>query len=223
MWDSDVYFLHTQLMVTNVRLPKIYRIHPERVWFLNLQILQQSESWNNASLQCCAVFLSHMTVLLEITGVMNVRNQTSQAFVTGSWSILWLFVPVCLSTIEYQVYQSVPNSGISGRFRSKLLKIGPTVFSSPFLKWWSSKHGVQTFYNCSTVAFAISVMHFFACPSKSQNQATVFAWDFSQLSNFSVAPAEIRNSNNFCIRRWYVRSIDIRVECTPSRHGQETM
>ena len=28
-----------------------------------------------------------------------------------------------------------------------------------------------------------------------------FRVDFSQLSNFSVAPAEIRNSNNFCIRR----------------------
>ena len=29
LWDTDVCFLHIQLMGTSVRLPKIHKIHPE--------------------------------------------------------------------------------------------------------------------------------------------------------------------------------------------------
>ena len=39
----------------NVRLPKKHKIHHERFWFLHLQSLQQSLSWNNPNRQCWAV------------------------------------------------------------------------------------------------------------------------------------------------------------------------
>ena len=39
--------------------------------------------------------------------------------------------------------------------------------------------------------------HFRACPSMSWDHATVFAWGISHPGNFSVAPAEIRDSNIF--------------------------
>ena len=46
--------------------------------------------------------ITHMTILSVLICVMNVRNQTSQAFVT---------IPcTCLRTKERQVYQFVPNT-----------------------------------------------------------------------------------------------------------------
>ena len=57
---------------------------------------------------------------------------------------------------------------------------------------------VYLFVAGSVFSFASSQClstHFWACPSMSWEHATVFAWGFSQQGNFSVAPAEIRDSN----------------------------
>ena len=53
--ETEVCFLHIQLMVTNVRLPKIHRTPPE-VDFEPSRSLAKSESWNNPILHWCAVF-----------------------------------------------------------------------------------------------------------------------------------------------------------------------
>ena len=45
LWDTDVCFLHIQLMETNVRLPKIHEIHPE-VDLESSRSPVKSESWN---------------------------------------------------------------------------------------------------------------------------------------------------------------------------------
>ena len=53
---------------------------------------------------------------------------------------------------------------------------------------------METSFSCSTVLFAVSQYlstHFFACPPMSFDQAVVFASDFSQPRNFSVALADV--------------------------------
>ena len=51
--ETEVCFLHIQLMGTNVWLPKIHRILPE-VDFEWSGSPAKSESWNSSSLHCCA-------------------------------------------------------------------------------------------------------------------------------------------------------------------------
>ena len=52
--DTQVCFLHIQLVGTNVRLPKIHRILPE-VDLESSRTPAKSESWTNPNRQCCAV------------------------------------------------------------------------------------------------------------------------------------------------------------------------
>ena len=55
LYETEVCFLHIQLIGTNVWLPKMYRIPPD-IDFESSTSLAKSESWNNAILRCCAVF-----------------------------------------------------------------------------------------------------------------------------------------------------------------------
>ena len=55
LWDTDVCFLHIQLMGTNVRLPMIHKIPPD-VDFESSRSPATSESWNKPNRQCWAVF-----------------------------------------------------------------------------------------------------------------------------------------------------------------------
>ena len=54
LWDTDVCFLHIQLMGTNVRLPKIHKT-PSELDFDSSRSQTKSESWNKPSRQCWAV------------------------------------------------------------------------------------------------------------------------------------------------------------------------
>ena len=53
--ETEVCFLHIQLIDTNVRLPKMHKIPPD-VDFDSSRSPAKSESWDNPSLHCCAVF-----------------------------------------------------------------------------------------------------------------------------------------------------------------------
>ena len=53
--ETEVCFLHIQLIGTNVCLPKMHRILLD-VDFESSRSPAESESWNNPSLHCCAVF-----------------------------------------------------------------------------------------------------------------------------------------------------------------------
>ena len=53
--ETEVCFLHIQLMGTNVSHPKMHSIPPD-VDFESSRSLAKSESWNNLCLHCCAVF-----------------------------------------------------------------------------------------------------------------------------------------------------------------------
>ena len=54
LWETDVCFLHIQLIGTNVSLPKTHNVPPE-VDFESSRSPSKSESWNSPSLHCFAV------------------------------------------------------------------------------------------------------------------------------------------------------------------------
>ena len=97
--ETDVCCLHIRLVGTKIRLLKMSKIPPD-VDVESSTSPAKSESCNSTCLQCSAVFFSHMTILLECTRVVCVRNHTSQAYVTGLPSISFLFVPICSQTIN---------------------------------------------------------------------------------------------------------------------------
>ena len=55
LWETDVCFLHIQLIGTNVSLPKTHNVPPE-VDFESSRSPAKSESWNSPNLHCLAVF-----------------------------------------------------------------------------------------------------------------------------------------------------------------------
>ena len=55
LWETEVCFLHIQLIGTNVWVPKMHKIPPD-VDFEPSKSQAKSESWNNPNLHCCAVF-----------------------------------------------------------------------------------------------------------------------------------------------------------------------
>ena len=91
--------------------------------------------------------ITHMTTLSVVICVMNVRNQTIQAFVTCSG-------PCCDCSCKC-VYG--PQNGPPMRAKNRHFKTTweqtfdnyPTISYYSFLRWWPSTHGVETFYNCS--------------------------------------------------------------------------
>ena len=67
--ETEVCFLHIQLVGTNVWLPKMHESPPD-VDFESSRSPAKSESSNNPNLHCCAVFPT------EQSYVMNVWEQT---------------------------------------------------------------------------------------------------------------------------------------------------
>ena len=89
--ETEVCFLHIQLIGTIVWLPKMHNVPPE-VDFESSTSPAKSESWNSPK---SASFgsASHVTTLLQFTCVMNIWNQSILAFVTR-------FRPFCQSTCK---------------------------------------------------------------------------------------------------------------------------
>ena len=79
--ETEVYFLHIQLIETNVWLPKTHN-GPTwcRFWVLEISrkigVLKQSQS----ALFCC---VTRIAILFVFTCMMDVRYQTIQSFITG--------------------------------------------------------------------------------------------------------------------------------------------
>ena len=142
-----------------------------------------------------------MTILSVIPRVTNVRNQTSQAFATRSG----LFCDSSCKFICRPEDVNVNQFGQNWYFTQiweQLVDNSPTFSIISFLNLWSSRHGVKILYTCLAFVSASSQSlstNFFAWPSRSWDQTTVFAWCFSQASNFWVAPAEIRDSKIFWV------------------------
>ena len=167
LWDTDVCFLHIQLIGTNVRLSKIHR-NPARL-IQSLQIRPQSLRFGTIPVDNAVPRDPPWQKLSVIMCVMNVRNQTSQAFVTSSCpfcncSSKFVYGPKNVRSTSSCQVQAFPDYLWAYLFSCR------TVSSSSFLKLWSSKHGFATLYNCSFFFFASSQhlsTQFWACPSMS--------------------------------------------------------
>ena len=75
-----------------------------------------------------------MAILIIFTGMMNVRYQSIQAFVTGFGTLCTGSCKFVRLTIEYELVQNVPSTSISEQFESILLTNSPTDFNSTSLK-----------------------------------------------------------------------------------------
>ena len=199
LWDTDVCFLHIQLVGTNVRLPKMQKILHEVD--LNLRGLQQSLSPGMDPIDNVVLYY-HMTILPVVICVMNKGNQTNKASVTSSCPFGDYSSKIVYRPKNVRSTNSCQKKSMSRKFWEHTLGNSPTASNSSFLKLWSSKQGVETLRNCSVFLFASSLYlstHFFTCPSISQDHASVFAWGCSHPGSFSFAAAEIRGSQHFSV------------------------
>ena len=143
--------------------------------------------------------VSHMPIRSVVTCLMNVGDQTIQAFVTSSCQCCDCSSKF-VSQTKGQVCHFVPTTSIlKNTICEHTLDKFPTVSCSSFLKLWSSKQRIETLYNCSVFLFANSHQRtFFAYPSISYDHATVFAWLFSHSNNFQLRQQKFVIRTFFC-------------------------
>ena len=164
--ENEVCFLHIQLIGTNVWLPKMHNIPPD-VDFESSRYLAKSVSWDSPNLHCFAVFPTWQYCLYSQAWwiyEINRFRRLSQALVHFVMDRASLFT----------------DHGISGQpIRAKykhfwtiwehIFDYSPTdLNSSSFLKWWSSRHRVDTLQSCWVVLFPNSQYrstHFLPWPS----------------------------------------------------------
>ena len=180
--ETEVCFLHIQLIGTYVWLPKTHNVPPE-VNFESSTSPAKSESWNSPSLHCLAVLptwhyclYSHVWWTYEINRFRRL-SQASVHFVIDRAS---LFTDRRISgrpiLAKYKHFRTIWERAFDNF---------PSDFNSFSLKCWSSMHGVDTLWSCWVVLFANSQYrstHFLARPSISlgawRNTKIFRAWQF---------------------------------------------
>ena len=131
LWDTDVCFLHIQLIVTNVRLPKIHKIHPE-VDFESSKSPAKTESWNNP--------IDNAQPCYPHDNEINLAKRLSQAWVHFVTSLASLLT----DHKKCQVSQYEPKYRHFRTICEQIVDNSPTDPFSSSLNWWSSMHGVAT-------------------------------------------------------------------------------
>ena len=126
--ETDVSFLHIQLVGTNVWLPKIHNVPPE-VDIESSRSPAKSESRNSPNLHCCAAFPHDNTFYIHSWN--ECKRSNVRVVCHKHWSILWSHVQVCWLIIEYVVYRCEPNRDI------------PEILWAHF---WLFSHGFQFFF-----------------------------------------------------------------------------
>ena len=165
LWETDVCFLHIQLVGTNVWLPNTHNVPPE-VDFESSRSLAKSESWNSPNLHCLAVFPTWQYCLYSLVWwiyEINRFRRLSQALIYFVMDRASLFTDHKISgrpiLAKYKHFRTI---------WEHVFDNSPTDFVSSSLKWWSSMHGVDTLQSCWVVLFANSQYrstHFFAWPA----------------------------------------------------------
>ena len=142
--------------------------------------------------------VSHMTILSEIVCVMNGRNQPCQASVT-------CLSPVCewsRKLVDWPENVRSSNSCQLQAFQDNVWanfwKKSPNDSSSSCLNWWSSRQGLDYFgqlLHFLVFHFTVSLNAFLSMSFRVIGPRYSLCLRFCHPSNFSVAPAEIRDSN----------------------------
>ena len=131
--ETEVCFLHIQLMGTNVWLPNMHKITLRSIFESSLR---QSQSLGTVPI-CIAVQCFPHDYILKIHSCRVYKKSNEPSVCHKLWSSLWLFVQVCLLTTECLVQQCVPNTGISRQFESTLLTVLQQI---PVLLLWLDGH-----------------------------------------------------------------------------------
>ena len=97
-----------------------------------------------------------MTILSVVIRVVNGRYRTSWTSVTGSCPCGDCSSKLVLRTKGCRVYQLRPSTRHFQTICEHTFDGSPTDSNSSFLKWWSSKQGAETLYNCSVFLFTSS-------------------------------------------------------------------
>ena len=139
--ETEVCFLHIQLIGTNVWLPKTHNVPPE-VDFESSRSPAKSESWNSPSLHCLAVFPTWQYCLYSQVWWIyefNRFRRLSQALVHFVIDPVSLFTGHKISgrpiRAKYKHFRTIWEHACDN---------SPTDFISSSLKWWSSMHGVNS-------------------------------------------------------------------------------
>ena len=187
---------------------------PSKVW-----VLEQSQSTMLRR-------ITHIAISSVITRVVNVRNQTSQAFPTCS-------CPLCHCSCRFVYRPSNVKSTNACQLQAIQDDLSPDFWqlSSRFLflsfalmvvnAWCRDYMQLLNKFVCQ---FAIFSFHPFLRMSFHVVGPRInVCTNFLRFTSLSVSPAEIRDSNIFCIRLKYFRLVYIRVECIRNSQEHEMM
>ena len=223
VWDTDVRFLHIQLMVTDVRLPKIQKI-PSEVDFWVFKVSTKNLSLGIYPVDNAGPCFTHDNIVGNHL-CDECMKSTELNVCRKHLSILWLLLQSCLQTKECQVYQFVTNTNILRQSKRILLTILQMI---PVPPSWSDGHPSKELRLCTT-ALSLS----FCLPIHSFVQRIFFAWpgttlqflrDVSHtLAIFQLLQQQFVIRTSFCTREKWFRSVCIHVGCIPNTRGQEMM
>ena len=189
-------------------LPKIHKRPPE-LDFKSSRSPAKSESWNNPSLQCCAVFL-HMTVLTIVISVMNILNQPCKSFITCltsccDWSCQFVHGPQDIrSSNSWQVQAFQDNLWanfwqLSNWFQFLLFELMV----------------VQT-----RMRNFVKLLHILVCPF---TVSLIFEHVHPCRSEVFLPSQKNVIRTFLCTVQWWPHLVCIPVECIPNTRGQEMM
>ena len=197
-FKTEVWFLHIQLMVTNVSVISDYTPNSTEVDFESSRFPGK----NSETSPTCIVVLCvpHDIIAWNVCDECKKSNEPNVCHNLSS----------ILVTARANLITDHGMSGPPNRAKYKHVKTiceyiflnSPTAPNSYSLNWWSSKHGIVTLQNCWVVLFASSQhhnAHFFAGPSIAKDQEKMSASSFPEQNSFPFAPAQVLDANIFMI------------------------
>ena len=181
LWETEVCFLHIQLIGTNVWLPKMHKIPPD-VDFESSKPPAKSESWNNPNRHCCAVFPTWQHCLNSLVWWMSEITRAKRLS-----HALVHFVMARASLFTDHTISHLPIPAKYRHFRTIWVHTfdNSTDPISSSLNWWSSIHGVATLYHCWGDVFANSQKlspHILFAQSTRRNSELRCNWHYSKRS-----------------------------------------
>ena len=175
-----------------------------------------SESWNYRKRNCCAVFPTWHTVCIHLW--IECSRWNAPDVFHWLWSTLWSHVQVCWLTVEYLVYQCVPNTSILGQSESLRSTILPRI--SILLKTGSGYFIQLLSCFCSPLHHSVPHTFWHDLPCRRTT------WKSPMLPRLVVFPMLLRK---LWIQTWFCNcqpclcSCRIVFECPPSVRDQGTM
>ena len=169
--------------------------------------------------------VTHMTLSSVVTRVMNVWFQSCQTSVTS----LCPFGDSSSKFIDSPWNVGLPIRAKYKHFKTKcehtfFLMILQLIQAAPFWIRWLSKQGLVQLLCLFDCQFAVSLNGIFehVLPCRGATQPSLREV-FSHPGSFSIAPAEMRDSNISLYCSIWFHSFRIHVESIPNIHGQEMM